>query len=131
MIKEHVIPIFNIGLFLISAKDREELADTFPVKEHINDVLNAFDDSIQYSVMIDDGDNVDIYFILNESCLQKECPYIIIAHEAYHILNYVFRIIGHKPSLKEDELEAYLMEHIYSVLFDFLTFVLEHDGSKD
>lgn len=42
----------------------------------------------------------------------KSCAMSVIAHEAIHAANFILGSIGHKADFDNDEIQAYLVQHI-------------------
>lgn len=51
--------------------------------------------------------------------LGPKCSVRGISHEANHIKNYIFKEIGYRPDLDNDEAESYLMGYITGEISDF------------
>lgn len=125
-INHEVLPVFQVNIFMMSASSEEELLKLwdsimFEGKYELpSNVISHFENSAQYTAMYESGGAIDIIYVVNETASNVEDKYIVAIHESYHILNYIFRIIGHKPNIENDEMEAYYLECIYKIIFNFL-----------
>jgi hypothetical protein len=126
---------FNVGLFMMKAKDSNELNKLWKdyafdeiVTPLEDEVLDAFNSSKMMVVTFDDEDVMlsDVFFFRNT---EQDYTNGIVAHEAYHVLNAVFEKIGYNHDVVNDELAAYHLEAITDAIHRFLN--KEEDGSKN
>jgi len=59
--------------------------------------------------------------LLNKKYLRYDQPFAVstIAHEAFHITNFVMKRVGIKPDVNNDEAQAYLLSWIIEEVYKF------------
>lgn len=66
------------------------------------------------------GDKCKAIFFIFNSNHKLPITHGIVAHEAFHASNYVLKQIGAKPTFKNDEPQAYLIEWFVNTVTKFL-----------
>jgi len=57
-----------------------------------------------------------IYFVTQLEPIEDR----VIVHEAYHIMNFAFKAAGYVHQIDNDEMDAYLLEHIFDLIQKFI-----------
>lgn len=98
--KKMTIPIFDIGLKIYIFDDESEVKHLVGDEGSFKGLTLYFEDRRFISVFID-----------------KNHPSTIV-HEAEHIKNFIWNIIGYTPQRDNDEVDAYLLKYIYNKVID-------------
>lgn len=132
-IRAEYLDMFGINFLMIKARSFDS------VREMWGKLIFEDDSGYELPQMIEDAFNVssatasrysecdpqskrsinDIIFMANMNRDGYDSSHII-AHESYHIMNYIFDTIGHRHDNENDELAAYLLGHIAKLISDFL-----------
>lgn len=109
MKKKINIPLFNTSFTIVLYRDDAHLLELFP-KYKFNNIEN-------YDAFVT---NVDEGLFVCFSAFYGQPKPGVIAHEAKHLVNAIFKDIGHKLDVDNDEVECYLLGHVVDKITDFL-----------
>lgn len=115
--KKTTIPIYGAGFAIYVADDITEFKDYCGMKD-VYEIPKAADAFFTY--------DCDIY--LFEIFIEAKTSVPVIAHECHHIKNSLWDCIGHKPTLLDDEPDAYLLEYLIKQV---LKVKEKHNSNKD
>lgn len=107
------VPIYRYRLQIIIFDNWEELQGLIP-----KDMYDDCYDSRGIAV------NIGCSGIV---CIRGDCGSTVI-HEAEHIKNYIWRMIGYTPQADNDETDAYLLTYLYEQI---VTVWHKHNDKKD
>lgn len=108
--KEIWLPIYNGKLVIIAGNDYRNIAKKYAV-----DMTSNNFEAISYAMLAKDGSyNFVVFFTIQTIDID------IIAHEASHLVNKVFKSHSVKYSKDNDEHFAYLLGWITKKCYDFL-----------
>ena len=96
------VPLYLEEITIIFFTDEQQIKERFPESEP---------ESFIAKVLYEDGTH---YVIFD---LKENLTHGIIAHEAYHLMNNIFKVIGHKTHMQNHEPEAYLLEWIVNEIY--------------
>lgn len=96
------VPIYKFGLNII-------------LTDEINKVSHLIDDESVYAHAVLTSRTCHV--ILNT---KENITFGIIAHEALHIANFIFEVIGVIPNFRDDEAQAYLLEWVVDKIIEFI-----------
>lgn len=102
------VPILNCNIIVQQEKTLEACVDTSGIK------LDTGVDGFHALTVNIGGRNTAVMF--NET----HCTPSIIAHEAKHVVNYIFTDIGYKLDNDNDEMECYFLGWVVDQLHKYL-----------
>ena len=104
------IPIYDKSVRIVITNDEEKASDNL----HINNGLFAH--AIEWK---GEGSDYGLWIVFNFEA-NKKISYGVIAHEVFHITNYILDFIGVVPDFKNDEQQAYLIEWLTNKVIEFI-----------
>ena len=99
------IPLYRSHLIIICADDIEEVAKKYKVEGVSRDLYDAY--VFRYK-----GNYVYVQ--------EPSVTYGVIAHEAKHIVNYLFADTGVKLDVENDEAECYLLGWLVDKIYEMI-----------
>lgn len=129
MIKFTVLQPYEQNFFMVKGKtwsDIEEDWASLPMKNsyRLHDrIKEAFEYSDATASHFAEDSINDIIFIVNETLIQELNEAGIAnmcAHEAYHVMNYVYKRVGANHDPDNDEPGAYFLGYITGLISEFL-----------
>lgn len=124
-IKKINIPIYDFPLMFI---ETENVNDLYKLHESFKGFFDAnsqlFASTVNGSIKVKETDLKCIYIILNRKGSFKNLNIGTLAHEAQHVVDYVFEIIGQSLDDSEEP-RAYLLEWVMNELCKFVGLDIE------
>lgn len=130
MIKKKLIdiPIYDQKLMLVDCDNAKQLRKLFKSTNYYADAKEAFKedsdiyaDTIKSSIKVKGKSLNCIYIVLNTKNNFSEIPISTLGHEAIHVMQFLYRIIGESfcngANLEHD---AYLLEYLLKAQLNFL-----------
>lgn len=131
-IRTEYLEMFGMNFLLLKARSKESLKElwssvlrdgekgTYPLCDAILGDFDRSSATVSWYNHVENNKTInDIIFIANINRPQHNST-ATIAHESYHVVNFIFQNIGHSHDPKNDELPAYLLGHIANIITDFL-----------
>lgn len=101
------VPIYNQVLHILICDD---------VEKEISEIRKVFpfdETDFNFAGFADYSSNGHYLFLLNKVNIKsKHFEYGVIAHESFHITNFIFKRLGLKSDVNNDEAQAYLLTWI-------------------
>lgn len=121
-VKKIKLPIFGTSLYLMMGDNWDDLVTTYYDEiedgEDIPDEMEQdFINNKAFAAIHTSNGFSQLFFVANSI---DEISAGTIAHEAYHLMNYLFRIIGYRHDLENDELAAYTLNYLVDTLTAFV-----------
>lgn len=108
LIKKYKIPTFNYRLQVIISPSLQQAINLVEDKTHIKIGLEQVGSVKAFAYFYQDDSNRAVFMLfLRPSSRAGE-----VAHEAKHLVNFIFQYAGVKLSLTNDESECYFLERI-------------------
>jgi len=125
-VKYQKLAIYPFQLCFIISDDRDKINEEFTKQgcpeEQWKEGEYIFATTVYGNVkdIVNEGHEFNCtYLVINPYLTGNRLTYGTIAHEMVHVKNKLYRTIGVKADLKNDENEAYLMGHLVDLFIDF------------
>lgn len=100
------VPIFGTRFYVVKYTDKSQLSEYIGTKD-----VSPLDAFVTYI-----NEDIHVFFDVN-----KTESHGIIAHEAKHIVNFIFKEINYLIDMDNDEVECYLLGWVVSEINKVLT----------
>ncbi|SED10958.1 hypothetical protein SAMN04489761_4303 [Tenacibaculum sp. MAR_2009_124] len=113
--KEIELPIYHGTIVFIDSNDIGKINERHKLDAKREPFASAYENYKK----LDDGSTQTYYLIVCNSKTKLDFTVGSVAHECFHITNFIFENRGIKADLNNDEPQAYLLEYLMDIAYGF------------